>query len=108
MQLQIKLDIGSTIQHIQQARIIRNVKVQACDGAVETTALHITSKWDMVQDRGCCRHEPVLFFLDTDKKTVALLDRTLMFGSAEITLHEGGNIISRRSLRRYKIWLDPY
>ena len=85
MQLQIKLDIGSTIG-------TRNVKVQACDGAVETSALHITSKWDMVQDRGCCRHEPVLFFLDTDKKTVALLDRTLMFGSAEITLHEGGNI----------------
>jgi len=96
MHLQIKLDIGTKIKHIQQALTNKdyNVKVQACDGAVETRALHITSKWvrDMAQDRGCCRHEPVLFLPDTDKKTVALLDRILMFGSAEITLHEGGNI----------------
>jgi len=47
---------------------------------------------DMVQNRGCCCNEPVLFLPDTDKSTVALLDRILMFGSVEITLHEGGNI----------------
>ena len=109
MHLQIKLNIDSTIKHFQQALTNKdyNVKVQACDGAVETSALHITSKWvwDMAQDRGCCRHEPVLFLPDTDKKTVALLDRILLFGSAQQRSRSMRVVISKRSLRRYEIWL---
>ena len=92
----IKLDIESQIQHFQQALMHKDnhVQVQACDGAVWTCAIHIASKSvrDMVQDGGCCCHEPVIFLPDTDKMTVALLDSILMNGLAEINLHEGGNL----------------
>ena len=73
------------------------IKVQACDGIVVTSALHLASEWvrDMVRDRWWCLndgHEPVIFLPDVEKRIVTLLDRILTSGSAEITLHERGNI----------------
>ena len=92
----IKNDSGTTVQHFVQALMYKdcNVLVETSDGPVWTRALHIASKWvrEMVQDRGSCCHDPILFLPDVDKMTVALLDRILMFGYTEITLNEGGNI----------------
>jgi len=73
------------------------IKVQACDGIVVTSALHLASEWvrDMVRDRWWCLndgHEPVIFLPDVEKRIVTLLDRILTSGSTEITLHERGNI----------------
>lgn len=73
------------------------IKVQACDGIVVSSALHIASGWvrDMVRDRGWSLNdglEPVLFLPGAEKRIVALLDMIITKGSAEITIHERGNI----------------
>ena len=80
----IRNDTRTTVQHFVQALMYKdcNILVQASDGPVWIRALHIASKWvrDMIQDRGSCCLDPILFLPDVDKMTVALLDRILMFG----------------------------
>ena len=99
VKFQISDDTESKLGRFQQALTMSDfkIKVQACDGIVVTSALHIASEWvrDMVRDRWWCDndgHEPVIFLPDVEKRIVTLLDRILTSGSAEITLHERGNI----------------
>ena len=99
VKFQISDDTESKLGRFQQALTLSGfkIKIQACDGVVVTSALHIASEWvrDMVRDRGWCLndgYEPVIFLPEVEKRIVTLLDRLLTSGSAEITLHERGNI----------------
>jgi len=99
VKFQISDDTESKLGRFQQALTMSDfkIKIQACDGIVVTSALHIASDWvrDMVRDRGWCLndgYEPVIFLPEVEKRIVTLLDRLLTSGSAEITLHERGNI----------------
>ena len=92
-------DTESKLENFQQALTMNDfkIKVQACDGIVVSSALHIASGWvrDMIRDRGWSLndgHEPVLFLPGTEKRIVTLLDMIITKGSAEITIHERGNI----------------
>ena len=92
-------DTESKLKYFQQALTMNDfkIKVQACDGIVVSSALHIASGWvrDMVRDRGWSLNdglEPVLFLPGAEKRIVALLDMIITKGSAEITIHERGNI----------------
>ena len=102
MTLQVRqFDTESNLQRYQQALTISDLKIEvhACDGAEISSALHIASGWvrQMVRDRGCCRSandNPVIFLPDYNKRIVTLLESILVYGSAEITLHERGDIQS--------------
>ena len=102
MTLQVRqFDTESNLQRYQQALTISDLKIEvhACDGAEISSALHIASGLvrELVRDRGCCRSandNPVMYLPDTNKRIVTLLESILVYGSAEITLHERGDIQS--------------
>ena len=102
MTLQVRqFDTEIKLQRYQQALTISEfkIKVHACDGAELSSALHLASGLvrEMVRDRGCCHsasENPVIFLPDTKKRIVTLLESILVYGSAEITLHERGDINS--------------
>ena len=102
MTLQVKqFDTEIKLQRYQQALAISDfkIKVHTCDGAELSSALPIASGLvrEMVRDRGCCvsaGNYPVIFLPDTNKRIVTLLESILVYGSAEITLHERGDIQS--------------
>ena len=95
MILTITLDGKSKIEQFQQALTMsyNKVLVKASDGDILTSGLIIASEMvrEMILTRGCCQGEPVILIPNTDKRTVALLDRILVNGFAEIT-PENGNI----------------